>query len=190
MKKKVAMLAIGAMLAVALVGGGVYAYFNDTETSSGNQFSAGSLDLVLGGSGSATVSFSNVAPGSVGVATMNIANQGTIGGAVTMTGANMVDGEGDNWEPETNTAEPGDLSAQVDITVFIDIDHDGSYNAGDSTRWTGKLNALPSVMISCGSLAGSSSMDIGMYYSVDPLVNNDIMGDIVTFDIVFSMIQT
>jgi spore coat-associated protein N len=189
MKKKIAMLAIGAMLAVALVGGGVYAYFNDTENSSGNQFSAGSLDLVLGGTGSASMSFANVAPGSVGVATMNVANQGTIGGTVTMTAANMTDDEGATWEPETNTVAPGDLSAKVDIVVFVDINHDGAYNAGDSTRWTGKLSALPIALVSCGSLAGSASMDIGIYYSVDPLVGNDIMGDIVTFDLVFTLTQ-
>ena len=45
-KKKLAMgIATGA-LAVSMIGGGTYAYFSDTETST-NTFAAGTLDLVL-----------------------------------------------------------------------------------------------------------------------------------------------
>lgn len=189
MKRKIAMLAIAAMFAVALVGGGVYAYFNDTETSTGNQFTAGSLDLVLGGSGSTSMSFSDLAPGSSGASSMMISNDGSIAGALSLTVQNMVDDEGIGWEPETNTAAPGDLSANVDIAVFIDADGDGVQDAGESSIWTGKLSALASVSASLGNLAGSASTYIGIAYSVATSVGNDIMGDIVTFDIVFTLQQ-
>ena len=45
-KKKLAMgIATGA-LAVSMIGGGTYAYFNDVETSE-NTFAAGTLDLAV-----------------------------------------------------------------------------------------------------------------------------------------------
>ncbi len=185
MKRKILMLLVGATLAIALLGGGVYAYFSDPETSSGNQFTAGSLDLVLGGSGSSSMSFSNLAPGYSGASSMQLDNIGSIGGTLSMTAQNMVDGEGSNWEPETNTVEPGDLSANVDIAVFVDTDGDSVWDAGETLLWSGKLNALPGNNINCGSLAGGGTIDIGIYWSVA----NDIMGDTTTFDIVFTLAQ-
>lgn len=38
-------LAIG--IAAAMLGAGTFAYFSDTETSSGNTFTAGTIDLTL-----------------------------------------------------------------------------------------------------------------------------------------------
>jgi spore coat-associated protein N len=45
--KKIIGLAISGLLLLALVAGGTYAYFSDTETSSGNSFTAGTLNLVV-----------------------------------------------------------------------------------------------------------------------------------------------
>ena len=47
-KKKLAMgIATGA-LAVSMIGGGTYAYFNDVEANNSN-FAAGTLDINVGG---------------------------------------------------------------------------------------------------------------------------------------------
>ncbi len=43
--KKIFGLAISAILVIALAVGGTMAYFNDTETSTGNVFTAGTIDL-------------------------------------------------------------------------------------------------------------------------------------------------
>lgn len=45
--KKILGLAIGAILIIGLVAGGTWAYFQDTETSSANNITAGTLDLKL-----------------------------------------------------------------------------------------------------------------------------------------------
>ncbi len=71
MKRKIAMLLVSATLAIALLGGGVYAYFSDTETGAGNSFTAGSLDLVLGGTGSSSIVLTNLAPGMNGAGSWN-----------------------------------------------------------------------------------------------------------------------
>jgi spore coat-associated protein N len=190
MKKKIMMLLVSATLAIALLGGGVYAYFSDTETSSGNSFTAGSLDLVIGGSGSSSIVLTGLAPGNSGSSSIQLANNGNIAGNLSMTAGNLVDGEGTNWEPETNTAPPGDLSANVDVVVFVDVNSNGLHDDGaGNDLWTGKLSTLPSNNINCGSLAGAGTTHIGFYWSIATSVGNDIMGDTTTFDIVFTLQQ-
>lgn len=46
LKKKLAMSVATGALAVSMIGGGTYAYFNDTEVST-NSFAAGTLDLAV-----------------------------------------------------------------------------------------------------------------------------------------------
>jgi len=67
-KLLLSMLAI--FLVIGLVGAGSFAWFQDTETSTGNTFSAGTLDLKVsdddegfGDGVSATWTMSNMAPG-------------------------------------------------------------------------------------------------------------------------------
>ena len=43
--KKILGLTVAALLVMGLVGGGTWAYFTDTETSTGNTFAVGTLDL-------------------------------------------------------------------------------------------------------------------------------------------------
>jgi spore coat-associated protein N len=191
LKRKIAMLLVSATLAIALLGGGVYAYFSDTETSSGNSLTAGSLDLTIGSSGSTKLTLTNLAPGMSGASSIQLTNIGSIGGTLSMLAQHMVDDEGATWEPETgDTSNPGELSANVDIAVFSDADNDGSWDGGEALLWSGKLNALDDASIGLGSLAGSASTYIGIYWSIDSAVGNDIMGDITTFDIEFTLQQT
>ena len=49
--KKILGLTVAALLVIGLVGGGTWAYFSDTEESTGNVFSSGTLDLGLANSG-------------------------------------------------------------------------------------------------------------------------------------------
>jgi predicted ribosomally synthesized peptide with SipW-like signal peptide len=48
MNKKIALSSLSIMAALALIGGATFAFFSDTETSTGNTFTAGSLDLQIG----------------------------------------------------------------------------------------------------------------------------------------------
>jgi predicted ribosomally synthesized peptide with SipW-like signal peptide len=47
--KKILSLTIVALMVIGLVAGGTWAFFSDTETSTGNQFAAGTLDLTIDG---------------------------------------------------------------------------------------------------------------------------------------------
>ena len=45
LKKKLGLGVASMALGASLIGGGTFAYFNDTETASGNTFAAGTIDL-------------------------------------------------------------------------------------------------------------------------------------------------
>ena len=47
--KKILGLSIAVLLVTGLVVGGTLAYFSDTETSTGNLFTAGTIDLEVNG---------------------------------------------------------------------------------------------------------------------------------------------
>lgn len=83
--KKILGLSIAAFLIIAVVGGGTWAYFSDTQDSSGNTLIAGTLDLglantdvIASGNTTATWSSANWAPGGTEEGTLYISNNGTI----------------------------------------------------------------------------------------------------------------
>jgi len=45
--KKIVLSALAIVLAIGLAGAGAFAYFSDTETSTGNTFNAGTLELKI-----------------------------------------------------------------------------------------------------------------------------------------------
>jgi predicted ribosomally synthesized peptide with SipW-like signal peptide len=69
------LLTIG--VAATMLGVGTFAYFSDTETSSGNTFTAGTLDITLG---SATYSMNilNMKPGDTKTVTLDVNSIGTL----------------------------------------------------------------------------------------------------------------
>jgi len=175
----------------ALIGGGVFAYFSDVESSPDNSFTAGTLDLSVDNENpwtSTKITVSNMAPGADGVATMTLTNEGTIDGTLTVDLKNLSDTEGENPEPEINTTEPGDLSANMDIALWVDANHDGVQDGGETVLYSGKLNAEAGPY-SVGTLAASATTYVSLNYSIDSGVGNDIQGDISTFDIEFNLTQ-
>jgi uncharacterized repeat protein (TIGR01451 family) len=141
------------------------------------------LDLAINGENPVTSKFtlSNIKPGDTGSYDVTFKNVGTIDAStLTLSVINLIDDEGTNPEPETNTGTPGDLSGVVDIAI----------KDGSTTLWTGTLSALAaSSGVNLGSLAGEASKVITLEASVASTVGNDIMGDISTFDIVGQLNQ-
>lgn len=128
MDKKIlaSMMVIG--LVATLAGAGLYAYFSDTETSSENTFTAGTLDISLGESETPEISMDNMAPGDVtGDWVITITNDGSlplawfgdwiITGDETLKEALYIDyaqmefldetGTPDDWEPTDNFITDG-----------------------------------------------------------------------------------
>lgn len=96
-KKKLAMgIATGA-LAVSMIGGGTYAYFNDVETSA-NQFAAGTLNLTV--NPVTIINVSNLKPGDWMERTFELKNDGSldISKVLLTTDYRVTDKIGDNTE--------------------------------------------------------------------------------------------
>lgn len=96
-KKKLAMgIATGA-LAVSMIGGGTYAYFSDTETST-NTFAAGTLDLSL--NPTEIINVDNIKPGDKMTKYFKLGNDGSLDIAKVLlkTAYEVTDVKGDNVE--------------------------------------------------------------------------------------------
>lgn len=139
MKKILISLMTIAMVG-ALVGGGVFAYFSDVETSTGNTFTAGTLNLVPSTSGTGPVGkytptaggdgvngnvvFTTLAPADSGTITWVLSNSGNLAGTLAIV-STITFSDVDANEPETAVTTPhanngggnGDLDEFVGVTL-------------------------------------------------------------------------
>jgi len=190
--KKILMSLMAIALVVGLVGAGTMAYFSDSETSTGNTFTAGTLDLNVGGENpnlSPDFTLGPLAPGDSGTITYTLNNVGSIDGYLDLQGIGVVDTEGTNPESETgDIGEPGELSANIYVTVTL----------GASQLYAGLLSGIVSDYDANVALAASGTTTLTIAWVVDkdnvsPLgedVGNDIQGDVATVGMTFELAQT
>jgi predicted ribosomally synthesized peptide with SipW-like signal peptide len=137
------------MLALA-IGWGTYAYFSDTEKSSGNVFTAGTLDLQIDGGDTNVIKFTvnNFRPGNQPIGTYALKNAGSIDGYLDLFGINVTDNENGRTEPEIEagdtTDDVGELSSLIGLTMFIDQDGNGWYGTGDVYIFNGIMHDIAS----------------------------------------------
>ena len=128
-----------ALCLLAGIVGGTYAYFSDTETSTDNHMTAGTLDLLSlvsgsysgdsslysvagGGNGiNGYVAFDRILPGQTGTIEWVISNTGNTPGTFSISSTLTFDENGSN-EPEAaipsnNTGGNGDLDEYVKVTL-------------------------------------------------------------------------
>jgi len=149
--KKILGLTVAALLVMALVGGGTWAYFSDVEQTTANIFTAGTLDLQLSDSSVLVGSVSDLAPGS------GEAIASPLSGDVTLTKAGNIDATLDiafdttvlnpenynaltdeaealpavGGDDDTSDGDTGELGANALIALFIDVNGGGWDNAAD-----------------------------------------------------------
>jgi len=198
-----------AVLSVAGVGS--MAYFSDTETSSGNSFTAGTLDLKIwdGSDGwlddpvPAVISaayldsgiglINNLKPGDEGTITVPIKNDGSVDGIASLQLTNLTDYENGVNEPEC-LAEGGTWSAGACSTdggegelsefLYVVIKYGGDQKA------SGYLDLVAGSVIELGALPAGEEKDVVMVFSLDyDEVDNIVQSDSVDFDIIFDLIQ-
>ena len=114
-KKKLGMGIASAALGLALVGGGTYAYFSDTEVTN-NTFAAGTLDLAV--NPSVIVDVANIKPGDIVVKEFQLENNGTLDiSKVDLTTVyNVIDVKGDNTD---------DFGKHIKVLFLENIDKTG-----------------------------------------------------------------
>lgn len=192
LRKRATIAGIVLAMAAVLSSGAIYAYFSDTETSSGNTFTAGTLDLKVNAVDNPVSSFtvSNVYPGASGSVSVTLTNSGTIAGTLTVAIISVANSPGSTPEPEAalGTADNGELGGTMLITIWSDTDGDGIRDAGETTLYSGLLNDAAGAL-TVGPLAGGESAHVGIAYSIPTTAGNEIQGDICTFGIQYTLVQ-
>ena len=149
MKVKVG-LVLAVVLGVGAIAAGTLAYFADTETSTSNQLTAGTLDLKTDDVDGVTQTLyaTSMAPGdTVGPSTIVFKNSGSLNGASLDLAFSYV--EGDN-SPNIVNMSANNTAAMIEVTT---LSYDGS-------------SLLPSV----------SDGNINGYRDVQDLANADLSG--------------
>ncbi len=199
MKMFKSLITIAAVAAIAV--GATGAYFSDSESVTGNTFSAGTLDLQVGESNPTTWSFGadNIAPGANINADTTIANIGTIDGNASISFAVNNSSEGVNPPPETNIVPDGDLEEQMRIMVYMREDGSGGFVnigiAGFADVLDGQTLDIPDAQDAWINDSSTNTeirirawfvQDTHMFSTGD---NNDTMGDSFDLDLVFHLDQ-
>ncbi len=177
------------VLAIGLIGS-AFAAFTDTETSSGNTFTAGYVDLEMNGSDSpgASVTIGSLAPGTeTGEYTITFYNNGSLAGILSWGVA--ITGEADNntMAPDGNgsNVSAADFAANLYVTSLLYSDSDTT----DDNILAG-LQVLYGTNVSLAELAGGSpfsdsSETVSVYetitlkfkFTLDSTVGNAYQGD-------------
>ena len=188
MNRKILVSVMVIALAGALVGGGIYAYFSDTETSTGNTFTAGTLNLVpstsgtgpggkytvtAGGDGvNGKVVFTTLAPGDSGSITWELENDGNLDGTLTMASDVTFEENGSN-EPEDAVANNnGGSDGDLDEYMGVRLERDGTYILGDASHYV-PFSDLEAVLdAESESLAASDTLT----YVLEWKIASDVKG--------------
>ena len=99
LKKKLAMGVATGALALSMIGGGTYAYFNDVEVNN-SSFAAGTLDINVAGNDAANaiIDVANIKPGDTMLRTFKLNNTGSLDVSKVLLTSNytVTDAKGDN----------------------------------------------------------------------------------------------
>lgn len=200
--KKILTSVLTIALVVTVVGGATIANFFDTETSNGNTFTAGSLDLKLDGGDTNVVKFTvaNMQPGNQPHGSYNLKNAGSLNGFLDIESIVVSSFENGCVEPEIEAgddtcedgADQGELQNVLDLRLFVDYGKDGWISTGDNVFFNGKMSTLPA------SFDLNEALNAGADFNIVALVdwhavtpnNNLAQSDSVTLDMTFELGQT
>ena len=199
--KKILVSVMIIALVCALIGGGLYAVFSDTETSTGNTFTAGTLDLVVDDENpwtSTAVTFDSTEPGvAVTPVSIDVENEGCLTGDLYMRFTNLADTTETQTQPEcacelgtwnqgTHTcssmvSETNNISTQITLSCTWDGSPLGSFNV--------LLSAVPSTWTLIDTNFGTGTKALTIGGTLDSAVSDCYQGDRSTFDIELALVQ-
>lgn len=194
-----------SILTIALVSvvaiGATKAYFSDTETSTGNTFTAGTLDLTAdGNNGTNTVKFTvtNMVPGNQPKGTYALKNVGTVNGFLDIENVSVSSNENGILSPEaaagdTTGTDPGagELGTLVNARLFVDRDGDGWVGAGDTVFYNGTVAGMPSHFELSEAVNAGATGHITAIFDWWSSANDNLgQGDDMTVNMTFELAQT
>jgi spore coat-associated protein N len=212
--KRILSLTIASFIILAMVGVGTWAYFSDTEQSTGNVFTAGTLNLKLSDANETdqngvTASFtsSNFNPGaSVGPSTVTLKNTGNVT-------ANHVDIKFTTSVTDYVSYDASDLGSNIaDMSTVMKVTalsyagtdlltqttpgtFDNSFieaadNAGNNDGFI-TVNELNNKLVKnlTAPAANDGTEDFVITIAMDSSVGNGVQGDAVTVTVTFGLYQ-
>ena len=214
MKRILLSLALIALVSSVTVGA-TRAYFSDTETSSGNTFSAGTLDLQVDGKDDPNVvhvTMSNMKPGDSASYSWTLSNTGSLSGKpwVEITNVKNYDNgcnDPEQASPDSSCGNPGLGEGELGGNLMMKLNAPGSvgyvYPHGASCTdggskcsldyWSGLGRIDETVdgqvwdtIAPTSTLAGPMVLE----FTVPSTAGNIIQSDSVEFDVVFHLEQT
>jgi predicted ribosomally synthesized peptide with SipW-like signal peptide len=189
------LLVIGVVSAVAI--GGTVAYFSDTETSTGNTFTAGTLDLNVDDGNINVVKFTvtDANPGATGGGTWIVKNVGSVAGYLDLEAISQINDDNGCTEPEaavpdtTCGAGEGELGANMNIDLFVDANNNG-VNDSETVIYAGPLSGIAASYDLSLALAAAATNYIRLNYTIPTTVGNIIQSDSTTLNLSFELGQT
>jgi len=213
--KKLLLSILAIFLVIGLVGAGTFAWFQDTETSTGNTFTAGTMDLKVsdwdegfGDGVSATWTMPNMTPGvtTVGPFSVSLQNSGSIAADhVEISFSHSIDEQtnppGQNpVESDTNpNSVAADLAKWIEITsitytdgfsgTLTDANGNGFLDLDDLTWAVNAAEGGPLDNLSPPPPNSSGTRTFQMTLKFNAGATNDIQGDILTTTVTFTLNQ-
>ena len=201
MKRILVSLMVIALMC-GLIGSGIYATFNDSETSSGNEFISGTLDLKLS---DANETLQDGVTGSIGATGMKPDDAGTVSGWIKVKNSGSLSGTLTltiTLSEPTEPAEPTDPGLDTELTAaqFADgvIATTLTYDVtnlllavtdDDADGKDLKEIADDIVSYSLGTLGAGAEKQLDMTVYLDDACNNDFQADGVAVTFTFTLTQ-
>ncbi|NCN06645.1 MAG: hypothetical protein GW946_02265 [Candidatus Pacebacteria bacterium] len=202
-KVLLAIIGVGAVGAAAIPL--TRALFSDVEQSGSNVFTAGKLNMTVGGADGTAFeefNFTNLGvDGQVsGGKTWTIVNNGTVPGNLTLSMNDLVNNDNGCNEPEaivdTTCDNPGpgqgELGAATTTTIFLDTGA-GDVQVVSSNLATASQALYASQWVTNAgtvTIPAGGSVDVTMNWATDPnTYGNEIQSDGLTFQLQFDLVQ-
>ena len=180
------LLVIGAVAAV--IGGATTAYFSDTDTSGPNTFSAGIIDIYVGGEAwEKGFTLADLKPSETGWIRFRVYNPGA--NDVVVWKKLTVTEQGGGLHPESEDIEdPDDDINNLASWIFYDLYVRG--NAVIPAAHEVRVDNVNTVWIKLGTVAAGGNMLVEQSYHLRPETTNWAQGDEMKFTIELLATQT
>jgi len=188
------------LLAAILVVSGTVIYFTYTDASTVGFSDEGKMDLELKGQSVKAQTFQliNVIPGDNGRGCNRLVNAGNLISDLSISFCEVVNTPGTSGEFADGS---GDLGIEAVAAVYIDVDVSGDWNNGDIGLKTDETTySYPSVLDydyinnysnrswnSIVTIDTSDSCDFVIFWRIPISAGNEIQGDRISFDIIFTV---
>lgn len=181
------LLMITAVAALAI--GGTVAYFSDTETSTGNTISTGTIDISIGGTQTTPYELEDMKPGYTDYMNFTINNVGSNPANVwkKLYGFNTTR---ENDETEYAVGDPVDLQNAIIYDLAVKV-YDASqnliwfqtiYTDSDGKTLADVYGSETGDGILLGMIPSKGYMEVTQSYYMDPNADNRYQGEKMTFD--------